>query len=448
MTAEIAILNKSAVALAADSAVTISAGSDQQKIFDSEDKLFELSCVNPIGVMINSTMHFLEAPLPVLIKKYRETVPSFDTVEEAAAHFLQYLDEFVRGSPARIEDTATLAEAKTLLDFIAKRARDHFSARFFEPDGASVRSEYLDVPDSLQDKIAELMREAHERQLRLFERLFGDRADAEFFGDGQPSFTNDQREHVVAMVEELLPHATADQRARAVPMLEVAMRKGSLDGQSTGLVIAGYGSQELFPTLIHFELMGAFGGRLRFRRRDIVDIDRNGVKAAVMPFAQREMVERFLYGLDKSIEQQIRTESRSAVIQISEHILAALDMPEEDMHDLQATTDDAEMEFAAGLDRTFEAIRADSRVEIEDMVEFMPKPEMARMAEALVNLTSLKRRVSRGFETVGGPIDVAVISRSEGFVWVSRKHYFPRELNERYFTRMRPAVETSGGEQG
>lgn len=66
----------------------------------------------------------------------------------------------------------------------------------------------------------------------------------------------------------------------------------------------------------------------------------------------------------------------------------------------------------------------------------MPKPEMANMAEALVNLTSIKRRVSKGMETVGGPIDVAVISRTEGFVWVKRKHYFPPELNLRYSKRV------------
>jgi hypothetical protein len=70
------------------------------------------------------------------------------------------------------------------------------------------------------------------------------------------------------------------------------------------------------------------------------------------------------------------------------------------------------------------------------MVEFMPKPELAKMAEALVELTSIKRRVTRGMETVGGPIDVAVISQSEGFVWIRRKHYFPAELNSRYFSRL------------
>ena len=99
MTAEIATLNKTAVALAADSAVTISAGSDQQKIYDSEDKLFELSCINPIGVMVNNTLDFMEAPLSVLIKKYREGAPEFRTVREAANKFLEYLNIFVQESP-------------------------------------------------------------------------------------------------------------------------------------------------------------------------------------------------------------------------------------------------------------------------------------------------------------------------------------------------------------
>lgn len=70
-----------------------------------------------------------------------------------------------------------------------------------------------------------------------------------------------------------------------------------------------------------------------------------------------------------------------------------------------------------------------------DMVIFMPKQELASMAESLINLTSMKRKVSMEKETVGGPIDVAVISKGEGFVWIKRKHYFSRELNERFFAR-------------
>jgi hypothetical protein len=98
---------------------------------------------------------------------------------------------------------------------------------------------------------------------------------------------------------------------------------------------------------------------------------------------------------------------------------------------------EAEKAFLNGLKTdAFEQIRSLSQSAIEDMVEFMPKPEIAKMAEALVNLTSIKRRVSRGMETVGGPIDVALISQAEGFVWIKRKHYFPANLNARYFARV------------
>ena len=186
---------------------------------------------------------------------------------------------------------------------------------------------------------------------------------------------------------------------------------------------------------------------MRYRQIEKVDIDRDGEKARVLPFAQREMVERFLYGLDNSIERKITQECGASVSLISDRLLDVLEMPEVELQQLRQTVREAEGEFNVGLNAAFSEIRADSREEIEDMVEFMPKPEMARMAEALVNLTSIKRRVSRGFETVGGPIDVAVISRAEGFVWVSRKHYFPRELNDRYFARMRSAQMGTAGEQ-
>lgn len=71
---------------------------------------------------------------------------------------------------------------------------------------------------------------------------------------------------------------------------------------------------------------------------------------------------------------------------------------------------------------------------IIDMVGVLPKDELAAMAESLVNLTVFKRKVSKAVETVGGPIDVAVISKGDGFIWVKRKHYFKPELNQHFFS--------------
>ena len=69
---------------------------------------------------------------------------------------------------------------------------------------------------------------------------------------------------------------------------------------------------------------------------------------------------------------------------------------------------------------------------ITRVVSMLPKDGLAMTAEALVSLTSLKHKMSMKEETVGGPIDVAVISKGDGFVWMKRKHYFPRELNQQF----------------
>ena len=72
---------------------------------------------------------------------------------------------------------------------------------------------------------------------------------------------------------------------------------------------------------------------------------------------------------------------------------------------------------------------------VMSMLSFLPKQELAYMAESLVNLTAFKRKVSDDHETVGGPIDVALISKTDGFIWVKRKHYFSPELNHHFFSK-------------
>ena len=67
-----------------------------------------------------------------------------------------------------------------------------------------------------------------------------------------------------------------------------------------------------------------------------------------------------------------------------------------------------------------------------DTVASLSKDDLAAMAESFVHLTSLKRKVSPDAETVGGPIDVAVISKGDGFVWIKRKHYFDPALNPHF----------------
>lgn len=71
--------------------------------------------------------------------------------------------------------------------------------------------------------------------------------------------------------------------------------------------------------------------------------------------------------------------------------------------------------------------------QLMDTVKYLDKEDLASMAESLISLTSLKRRMTSSEETVGGPVDVAVITKGDGFVWLKHKKYFDKELNQQYF---------------
>jgi len=62
-----------------------------------------------------------------------------------------------------------------------------------------------------------------------------------------------------------------------------------------------------------------------------------------------------------------------------------------------------------------------------EILDNMGKEDMAELAESLVNITSLKRKFTSSDsadESVGGPVDVAIITKGDGFIWMKRKHYF------------------------
>jgi hypothetical protein len=59
----------------------------------------------------------------------------------------------------------------------------------------------------------------------------------------------------------------------------------------------------------------------------------------------------------------------------------------------------------------------------------MPIKDAIELAEFLVETTIKFSKYSPGSNTVGGPIEIAAITQHEGFKWITRKLYYPLELN-------------------
>lgn len=440
MTAEVAILNKTAVALAADSAVTISQGNAQQKVYDSADKLFELSCKNPLAVMVNGDMNFAGIPVGVLVKDYRQKIGTFARVIDAAPNFLAYLAEKGRSAPDSVKQEYLIRTIQPWLARIKSRYDDALSRKIF-----SVIEDSRKAGTDLTEALDDLRRNLLSEQLAVLKSAIEKLPDAKFLGNKKFSYSKSDKDVILALAEDVFDELNADQKREITSIGRILLKKRDTGPTNTGVVVAGFGTDDLFPTLVPYQIYGVVGDCLKYGDDPVVDIDRDGLSARVMPFAQKEMVERFLYGLDDSIKRDIAAFCSKTIPEIRKKLLDKLVIGVDDAAMLEREGKDAEEAFIEGLTKEgFDVIRRRSEAEIEAMVEFMPKPEMARMAEALVNLTSIKRRVTRGAETVGGPIDVAIVSKAEGFVWVQRKHYFPPELNTAYFERKRTHVASEG----
>jgi len=82
MTAEIAIVNSQAIALAADSAITVG----RERVWKHANKLFSLGPVHDIGIMIYNSGDFLGVPWEIIIKQFRASVAGrrFQTLLECS----------------------------------------------------------------------------------------------------------------------------------------------------------------------------------------------------------------------------------------------------------------------------------------------------------------------------------------------------------------------------
>ena len=62
-------------------------------------------------------------------------------------------------------------------------------------------------------------------------------------------------------------------------------------------------------------------------------------------------------------------------------------------------------------------------------VSEMPIQDAIDLADFLVEISKKTSRFLPGPQIIGGPTDIAVITKHEGFKWIQKKHYYDYNLN-------------------
>jgi hypothetical protein len=409
MTAEVAILNKSAVALAADSKVTVTSA-DSEKTYDTMNKIFMLSKVHPVGIMVYGNAEFMEYPWETIVKLYRSDRRSKSqlTIGDWGGDFWRFVRRF---GPIRERERTNNVRGILASYFasIEEEASELVHSRGVSPNS----SEHKKIIRSLMKRTIHRAKDHHGVWANSSQaKLIAAKYAKEIFH--QASAFKDQQDIDLAL-----------------ELCILVLCRDIYSPLRSGVVIAGFGNREVFPSMTHYYCDGYIGARIKLFRDDttIAMDDRSCIQA----FAQSDIVHRFMEGIDPNYSDFLQGLFRTTLIETNlqtfekwapkSKIGAATRKKMEEW---------AEAQFQGIYEKAKRYRTLSFAHQIMDMIALLPKDELANLAESLVSLTSLHRRVSRDLETVGGPIDVAVISKSDGFVWIKRKQYFKRELNPQF----------------
>lgn len=418
MTAVIGILNKTGVAIAADSAVTVT-GANKNKIYNTANKIFTLSKHHPIGVMLYNSASFMATPWETIIKIYRDELGNkhFDTVKEYEEDFMSFLsnNDFFTTTDNQKETFKSFVNWN--LDSLKKNAQSEVDLGSDEESNVN----------KIITKIIEIINST----IKQF------KANKEFI-EHFSGYSFDQfREFAEELIKEAV-HNNFNNLSFPVDIIELLLeqyfyylRSKHFAGAYTGLVFTGFGSKEIYPSIRSLQIAEVVDNKLRFFCDNQQEINDNNT-GAIVPYAQIDVMQTIIEGVHPEIDR--------TYIETFEKLLSKYNRM---ISDIISGSNDQIAKSIRELDLT--NIVNDYRNELQKVkqvkqimptvqtVSILSKEDLAEMAESLIYLTYLKRRISSDEESVGGPIDVAIISKGDGFIWKKRKHYFDPELNIHFF---------------
>ena len=397
MTAIVGVLNKHAVALAADSAVTIGGG---RKILNSANKIYALSKYHPVAVAIYGNAEFVGTPWEIIIKEFRKKIGN-----KPSSKLIDYPSQFF----------------KFLSD------NHHFCS---EQESLQVLKDNL---SSFHSFVLERGNNSESIKNVLFE--FEMRPSTPFLH----SFTKDHILYLEKKLDkelndicnELLNLGVQMERERIINVL-ISVLTNNLPPTLSGLVFVGYGEKEYFPVLCHYKVGNLINDTLALLPPETVVINKQN-PSAICPFAQTDVMRTILEGVSPEMQEIFKNSLTSTFNQIITNLADLIDKN----GDVVLADKIREIDIVP-FQRAFyryssQAQRTLCTTPFVQSVISLEKEDLADFAESLITLTSLKRKVSMDQETVGGPVDVMVISKGDGIIWMKRKHYFDAEKNHMFF---------------
>jgi hypothetical protein len=411
MTSEIAIMNRKGVALAADSVgtlVRVAAKNQTPKSFDTLHKLFQLPNSHGVGVMFYGNADCMGIPMETLIRMY------------SGGEELPYLSDHV----------------ESFLNYLAKFnfSEEQFKAYVSKTGHRLVKRVCTKIDKEVEAELSERGSLTKQRITKITDRHFDESFELITPLAKDASVKWNHRKSLAAKYGSLIQNiAETTLKKRPISKAKRSkIKQWVIDAccinpdTFTGLVFAGFGEQEHFPGCIELDVKGVLGDQVISRQKSSqsIEIDNDVI---IRPFAEADDVITFMKGMNHDVQTFIQRAQEHLLTQSLPDALAQALGKALALKPNQTTK---VREIAAvvggGADERFnEELRKlqseEFTMPVFGATRHMTPDLLAKMAETLIDLVSFRQEMSISSETVGGPIDVAVITKCDGFMWAKRK---------------------------
>lgn len=415
MTAIVGILNKHAAAMAADSAVTI----DGQKVFNSANKLFALSKFKPVAIAFYNNMNLVNCPWEVVTKEYRHHLGAngFDTLREYVADFFNFL-----------KAKNYFCSEKDQKEFLNWQFNGYIKGLLDKMDKTNLKAAF-------EDKV-------RNDEANIYHKLPTMACYNGMTVDDFKRITADELDSCLAFVKANYG-IDFDLNVLALHLYSYFI-KDQLLANVTGIVFCGYGDKEIYPSIYNYETYVVIDHQLSIYPHDersceigkpalVNPANTKPTTAVIETYAQADVMDTIIHGVAPSVRdiymRNLAVPLEGVLKDISKKVGdPGVTKTVDDFikKDLKTYVNDylKECTIAAQNEYAQPFLNSITSLEKEDLADF---------AESMIKLTSIKRKVSPSLATVDGPIDVMVVSKAEGVIWIKRKHYFTSDLNHSFF---------------
>lgn len=361
MTSEILILNKKSIVLAADSAQTIG-----EHVYQGIEKIFELSKAPAMAMMTYNNGEFMDIPLSTLIKDYRHNrdFSKLKNMENILNDFIIYLEENTK----KFSKPEIKIEINEFKKYVIKEIKKYGL-------------------ENLKNRYAEYETD------EILPFLKNECYDIDFYE------INGEYGIPIEILKKFFSNY--------------------LKFNGSCIVLTGFNDNEYFPSFIEFNLILNYEGNLIF---EVFNKETNIDVGAIIPFAQKEVIETFLNGIDETVENTIIDYWYDTIEFCFNEFIKEIkkDNPQIKIDKINLNQIINE-NLADQLILTLNDAKNDIEEPIFESVRYLSDDELVKIAKILIKITSIKIKLLKQLETVDEEISIAIITKSNGLEWQNGK---------------------------